>query len=93
MCEKFNNKLVVILLLGDIMRNYATISVPSDIKKILEKDKGDREWGEYLLELYREAMETKKKRVWEGIVKLLSEEEMNLILEESKRFRREFKIR
>lgn len=74
------------------MRNYATISVPSDVKKILEKDKGSREWGEYLLELYREAMEMKKKRVLENLVRLLSEEEMNSILEESKRFRREFKL-
>ena len=74
------------------MRNYATISVPSDVKKILEKNKGEREWGEYLLELYREAMEMKKKRVLENLVKLLSEEEMNNILAESKRFRREFKL-
>lgn len=38
-------------------------------------------------------MGTKKNRVWEGIVKLLSEEEADIILEGSKRFRREFKIR
>jgi len=75
------------------LRNYATISVPSDVKKILEKDKGGREWGEYLLELYREAMEMRKQRVLESLGKLLSEEEINGILEESKRFRREFKLR
>ncbi|GBC69834.1 hypothetical protein HRbin01_01539 [archaeon HR01] len=75
------------------MRNYSTISVPNDVKKILEEDRGGREWGEYLLELYREAVEMKKRRALENLVKLLSEEELNNILEESRRFRREFKLR
>ncbi|BAJ49917.1 conserved hypothetical protein [Candidatus Caldarchaeum subterraneum] len=75
------------------MRNYSTISVPNDVKKTLEKDKGSREWGEYLLELYKEATETRKKRALENLAKLLSEKELNNILEESRRFRREFKLR
>ena len=75
------------------MRNYSTISVPNDVKKILEEDRGGREWGEYLLELYREAVEMKKRRALENLVKLLSEEELNNILEESRRFRKEFKLR
>lgn len=75
------------------MRNYSTISVPNDVKKTLEKDKGSREWGEYLLELYKEATEIRKKRALENLAKLLSEKELNNILEESRRFRREFKLR
>ena len=75
------------------MRNYSTISVPNDVKKTLEKDKGSREWGEYLLELYKEATEIRKKRALENLAKLLSENELNNILEESRRFRREFKLR
>ena len=75
------------------MRNYSTISVPNEVKKILEKDKGSREWGEYLLELYKEVTEIRRKRALENLAKLLSEKELNNILEKSRRFRREFKLR
>jgi hypothetical protein len=32
------------------MSKYSTISVPEEVKQTLEKNKGDKEWGEYLLE-------------------------------------------
>jgi hypothetical protein len=35
------------------LRRYSTISVPEEVKRILERAKGEREWGPFLLELYR----------------------------------------
>ena len=34
------------------LAKYATISVPVEVKKTLEKVKGGDEWGEFLLKLY-----------------------------------------
>lgn len=36
------------------MRKYSTISVPVEVKKALEKAKGEDEWGKFLLTLYRD---------------------------------------
>lgn len=43
------------LLCGDIVSKYATISVPREVKKILEEAKGNLEWGKFLLSFYKEA--------------------------------------
>ncbi|MBS7641428.1 MAG: hypothetical protein QXJ19_07770 [Candidatus Bathyarchaeia archaeon] len=37
------------------MRKYVTISVPADVKRVLERAKGKREWREFLLSLYVKA--------------------------------------
>jgi len=34
------------------MTKYETISIPADVKKILRNAKGEREWEEFLLNLY-----------------------------------------
>ena len=73
--------------------NYSTISVPKEVKEILGKDKGERDWGEYLLALYKEAREGRRKRALEELRHLLSEEDFNRILEESKKFREGFRLR
>ena len=33
------------------MRKYSTISIPVEVKRVLEKDKGKESWGEYLMKL------------------------------------------
>lgn len=75
------------------MDNYSTISVPKRVKEILERNKGDSDWGEYLLQLYSEARRRRKLEAFERLRKTLSKEELERILEESKAFRKEFALR
>jgi hypothetical protein len=75
------------------MSNYSTISVPKKVKQVLEKDKGDRDWGEYLLSLYDEAKAEKRARAFKKLRELLSEDDLERILEESRLFRRGFAFR
>jgi len=66
---------------------YATISVPSDIKKVLEKAKGEDEWGKFLLNLYLEAKRLESRRAFEELANMLNEEDLKAISESSKEFR------
>ncbi len=75
------------------MSKYKTISVPEDVKKELEKAKDDREWGDFLEDLYEEAKEKRCKRAFEELVEELSEEELDKILESSDEFRRGFELK
>ncbi|MEM2238369.1 MAG: antitoxin VapB family protein [Candidatus Caldarchaeum sp.] len=75
------------------MNNYSTISVPKRVKEILKRNKGDSDWGEYLLQLYSEARRRRKLEAFERLRKTLSKEELERILEESKAFRKEFTLR
>nr|MDO8080141.1 antitoxin VapB family protein [Candidatus Freyarchaeota archaeon] len=75
------------------MDKYSTISVPTEIKKILEEAKGEEEWGEFLLELYIEAKRLKSKQAFEKLAGKLTEEELESILESSKEFREGFKLK
>lgn len=69
------------------MGTYATISVPSDIKKVLEKAKGEDEWGKFLLNLYLEAKRLESRRAFEELANMLNEEDLKAISESSKEFR------
>ena len=75
------------------MSKYATISVPVEVKKRLEKAKGEKEWGEFLLEMYTEGQRQKGKKAFEELRKLLTKEELQAIRESSKEFRENFKLR
>jgi predicted CopG family antitoxin len=75
------------------LSNYTTISVPDDVKKALEKVKGDREWGEFLLELYREADRARRVRAFEKLVEVLSPEEVETVSESSRSFREGLRLR
>lgn len=75
------------------MRKYATISVPIEVKRVLEEAKGKEEWGKFLLSLYHEVRKLKHRRAFEELIGLLSEEELENILEESREFRRRFSLR
>ena len=75
------------------MSKYATISVPIEVKKQLEKAKGEKEWGEFLLEMCTEGQRLKSKKALEQLRKLLSKEDIEAIRESSKEFRENFKFR
>ena len=75
------------------LSKYATISVPADIKKRLEKAKGKKEWGEFLLELYTERQRLKSKKAFEELTNILTEEDLKAITESSREFREKFTFR
>jgi predicted CopG family antitoxin len=75
------------------LSRYATISVPADVKKRLEKAKGKKEWGEFLLELYTEGRRLKSKKAFEELTEILTEEDLKAITESSKEFRERFAFR
>jgi predicted CopG family antitoxin len=72
------------------MSKYATISVPSEVKKRLEKAKGGKEWGDFLLELYTERKLLKSKKAFEELARLLTNEDLKAIAESSDEFREKF---
>jgi hypothetical protein len=75
------------------LAKYSTISVPADIKNLLEKAKGDNEWGEFLVSLYAEAKRLKSKKAFDELAKTLTDKDLNVIRESSKEFRERFKLR
>jgi len=72
---------------------YVTISVPADVKRLLEKVKGKDEWGKFLLNLYAEVKRLKSKRAFEELVSTLTDEDLKAIIESSKEFRERFTFR
>ncbi len=75
------------------MSKYATISVPVEVKKKLEEMKGEKEWGEFLLETCTEGQNIKSKKSLAELRKLLTDEDLEAIRESSKEFRENFKLR
>ena len=74
------------------MARYATISVPVEVKRLLERDKGSETWGSYLLRLYRQAKASRGERAFRELLKLLSREDLERIKGESSEFRRRFRL-
>jgi predicted CopG family antitoxin len=72
------------------MGKYVTISVPVDVKEQLEKAKGNKEWGDFLLELYTERRLLKSKKAFEELSTLLTDEDIKSITESSEEFREKF---
>ena len=72
------------------MSKYATISVPVDVKKRLEKAKGTKEWGDFLLELYTERLLLKSKKAFEEVADLLTAEDLKSVIASSAEFREKF---
>jgi predicted CopG family antitoxin len=75
------------------LSKYSTISVPEEVKKALEKAKGEREWGTYLLNLYVEANTARRAKAFEQLVEKLSNEDLESIIKSSKELRERFKFR
>ena len=67
-----------------------TISVPVEVKERLEKAKGNKEWGEFLLELYTERRFLKSKKAFEELSNLLTERDIKAMIESSEEFRGKF---
>jgi len=76
-----------------LLSRYATISVPVEVKKILEEAKGGEEWGVFLLKLYREYERLKGLKAFEQLTRVLSNEELEGILKSSLEFRERFRLR
>lgn len=74
------------------MVRLTTISVPEAVKSRLEKLKGNREWGEYLIWLVETVEEAKRQRSYKKLRDLLNDEDIENIRDSSKRFREEFII-
>jgi hypothetical protein len=75
------------------LTKYTTISVPADIKNLLEKAKGKEEWGEFILNLYTETQRLKSKKAFEELTEILTDEDLKIITESSKEFRERFAFR
>lgn len=75
------------------MGKYVTISVPREVKELLAKKKGDKDWGRFLLELYMQAESARREESFNKLRELLSEEELDEIAKVSIEFRERFKIR
>jgi chemotaxis methyl-accepting protein methylase len=70
------------------LTKYATISVPADIKNLLEKAKGKEEWGKFILNLYTETQRLRSKKAFKELTETLTEEDLKNITESSKEFRK-----
>ena len=75
------------------LTKYATISVPADVKKVLEKVKGGDEWGEFLLKLYSEVKRLKSEKAFKQLTNILTDEDLKTLLESTKEFRERFALR
>ena len=72
------------------LSRYATISVPIEVKRILERAKGDMEWGDFLLKLYLEVKRLKGEEAFRRLVEFLSDEDLEGIARSSREFREGF---
>jgi len=75
------------------MTKYATISVPVEVKTRLEKIKGDKEWGEFLMEMCNEGQRLKGKEAFEELRELLTKDDREIIRRSSREFRENFILR
>ena len=75
------------------LTKYATISVPAEVKKVLEKVKGRDEWGEFLLKLYSEVKRLKSEKAFKQLTNILTDEDLKTLLESTKEFRERFALR
>ena len=75
------------------MKKYVTISVLKEVKELLEKEKKDKDWSDFLLGLYREAKSAKARLAFESLREVLTERDYIVIEKSSKEFRRRFKFR
>ena len=72
---------------------YSTISVPTDVKKRLEKAKGEEEWGNFLLNLYDESTKLRAETAFLKLTKTITDEDLKTLIESSKEFREKFTFR
>jgi hypothetical protein len=73
--------------------SYATISIPVEVKKLLEEAKGNKTWGEFLLEMCTEWQQPKSENAFHELKRLLSKDDLKSIRESNKEFREQFALR
>jgi hypothetical protein len=73
--------------------NYATISVPLEVKKRLQQLKGEKEWGEFLVETCTATQQLRSKKALNELRKLLTKQDLEALRQSSKEFRENFKFR
>lgn len=74
-------------------KRYVTISVLEDVKRILEKGKGNEDWSSFLLKIYREYEYLRRLESFRKLRSLLSDEDLREIEESIKEFREKFSLR
>jgi len=74
------------------MATYTAIVVRQETKRLLEREKGDKSWDDFLLELLRIAKEREVKEAIKRIQNRLRVVE-RAIMESEESMRREFKLR
>ena len=67
--------------------------MPEDVKRTLERAKGERGWGAFLLEIYKEADNAKRREAFNRLAEELSEEDLGSIARSSEEFREGLKFR
>jgi predicted CopG family antitoxin len=75
------------------LSKYSTISVPEEVKKVLERAKGEKDWGSFLLDLYTEADRDRRIKAFEKLMETLSDEDLESVLNSSREFRESLKFR
>ena len=75
------------------MKDYATISVPREVKEELNEMRRGREWGDFLLAMSRETKELKSRRALARLATVLSDEDLDAIEKSSREFREGFSLR
>jgi len=75
------------------LSRYATISVLREVKELLEREKGSKDWSSFLMELYREARASRARAAFEKLKQLLTGEDLDRIERSSREFREGFKLR
>ena len=75
------------------MSKYAQFQFQLKLKSVWKNAKGEKEWGEFLLEMCTEGQRLKGKKAFEELRQLLSKEDLKAIRESSKEFRENFKLR
>lgn len=74
------------------MNNYSTISVPAEVKRVLERVKGERDWGQFLMDLYTEAENARRRMAFAELAGSLTGEELDAITASSEEFREGLRI-
>jgi len=72
---------------------YVNISVPIEVKKCLQSEKGSKTWGNFLLEKCSECRRPRGKEAFEELRRLLTKEDLGAIKESSKDFSENFAFR
>jgi predicted CopG family antitoxin len=75
------------------MRKYTTISVPEEVKRLLERAKGREEWGKFLLGLYTEVKRMRGEEAFQRLAETLTDEDLKSVIESSREFRGRFTLR